>query len=487
MYHAPPHVLQCYFFTKDVSNVIDTGRVKESRFNPSTRIKELVTVWTSRASAKQRAGRAGRTSAGVCWKLFSEKFAEEYMPDQTSPEIVRTPLDELVLQVCLLYEQRRDEQANETLAKFPIGACPMRFLANTPEPPPEDSLRKACIHLLEVDALRIVKKHPVLYRLTPLGYHLSRLPMDAKVGKILIVGCMLECLNSALTIAATLSCTKSCFSNRWGKTDKMHDSKVEARSRLIESGFGGRDWKGGTVKGDLMAAVAVYKEWTIRSNDTERASFCRSYALDCIAMKEIHRLRNQFLDCLSDAGFLHLGLNHYNKSEDDALLTSCCLVAGLYPNICTLTRPRKGGFKDGRLLTKEGDVCLPGSSSFQRHRVAKTSITGKDAYAVYHAKHRSLGAGGQSGQVFLSEVNFISRHALILFGGELDVRRNAIIVDDWLKFKVTDKGITGAVLLLTLRSELDKCMLKHIVPSKNEGKHENERLIMIIRQLLAEE
>lgn len=475
-------------FSKDVSHVIDTGRVKESRFNASTRIKELVTVWTSRASAKQRAGRAGRTSAGVCWKLYSERFAMEYMPEHTTPEIVRTPLDELIMQVCLLYEQRRDEQANkESLSKFPKGACPIRFLKNTPEPPPEKSLQEACKHLLEVDALKIVDRDQVLYRLTPLGYHLSRLPMDAKVGKVLIVGCILECLDGALTVAATLSCNKSCFFNRWGSVDSAYESAVNARNGLVESGFGGRDWKGGTVKGDLIASIACYNEWRKRKNDKQRANFCRSHALDNMAMKEIHELRIQFLDCLADAGFVTKDLGDQNKAKDDALLTSCCLVAGLYPNICTLMRPRKGGPKGGRLLTKEGDSCRPQSGSFQRQRISKAAETGKDAHAVYHNKHRSIGTGSQPAEVFLSEVNFVSRFALLLFGGELEVINNAIVVDGWLKFKIGDKGVAGSVLLLALRNELDSSMLHHIVCRGEEDMQESRTLMAVVRQLLAEE
>lgn len=477
---------------EDVSHVIDAGRVKESRFNPSTRIKELVTVWTSQASTKQRAGRAGRTCAGFCWRLFSDKFATTYTPEQTSPEIVRTPLDELVLQVCLLYEQRRDEQnTKESITRFPVGASPIKFLNNTPEPPPEKSLEEACDHLLEVDALRIVNKDgPILYRLTPLGYHLSRLPMDAKVGKVLIVGCMLECLDNALTVAATLSCTKSCFFNRWGNSnDKEWKSAVMARESLVENGFGGRDWRGGTVKGDLIAAISVFRAWTKKKGDKERASFCRYHALDHVALKEIDQLRGQFLDCLADAGFVTKGFSYYNGSKDDALLTSCCLVAGLHPNIFTLMRPRMGGPKGGRLLTKDGDVARPSSNSFQKRRVDKTAETGKDAYGIYHSKNRSLGVGERPGQIFLSEVNFVSRFALLLFGGELDVKSNAIIVDDWLKFKIADRGAAGAVLLLAFRDELDKCMVEHIVSARREKKEDegSQQLMKVLRQLLADE
>lgn len=69
--------------------------------------------------------------------------------------------------------------------------------------------------------------------------------MDAKLGKILIIGCILGCLDNALTISATLSGTKSCFLSG-GSIDP---AKLDARNGLVENGFGGRDWKGGTAKG----------------------------------------------------------------------------------------------------------------------------------------------------------------------------------------------------------------------------------------------
>ncbi len=479
----------------DVSHVIDTGRVKESRYNPTTRIKELVTVWTSQASAHQRAGRAGRTNAGVCYKLYSEQFFQRSLPLQTSPEMVRTPLDELILQLCLLYEQRRDEQNDK--ADFPKGANPSYFFSQVPEPPPPVSLEQACRHLLDVDALHLVEAEPSkLYRLTPLGFHLSRLPMDAKVGKTLIVGCVLGCLEGALTLAATLSHTKSCFYYKFGTKD--YEMAVAARARLIENGFGGKDWRGGTVKGDLIVVIACYREWAKRSSDKDRFEFACKNALDHVVLKEMEELRGQYLDVLVDAGFIASRSTKgqpQNEFQDDAYLTSCCLVAGLYPNVCTLMRPRKGGPKGGRLLTKEGDICCPQMQSFQRERIKKSAETGKDVYAVYHSKHRNLGTGGRPSEVTLSEVNFVSRYALILFSGELEIVKNAIILDGWLKFKIGEKSMVGAVLMLALRQELDALLLHQISygnmdpveDSTSREKDEIKELMTVVRQLLAEE
>ncbi|KAG7355003.1 ATP-dependent helicase HrpA [Nitzschia inconspicua] len=518
----------------DVSHVIDTGRVKESRFNASTRIKELVTVWTSQASAKQRSGRAGRTSAGTCWRLYSEDFFNNEMTVETAPEMVRTPLDELILQICLLYENRRDEHLAKTMVNhggsgsnpehvFAPGVRPIQFLSKTPSPPPIESLIEGCNHLLEVDALRIVEgktqDESCFYRLTALGYHLSRLPMDAKVGKVLIVGCILGCLDGALTVAAALSCTKSCFVPLVNSNQDTPNI-VKEREFVVENGFGGRTWPGGTVKGDLIAVIAVYRAWKTKKSESQRWKFCKSHGLDVITLKELDQLRTQFLELLRDAGIIPKGVTNEctqnrsqswddcNHSSEDALLTSCCLIAGLYPNICTLMRPRKGGPRGGRLLTKEGDVCRPSFGSFQHKRVKTASEAGRDVYGVYHGKQTIVGAMTGSSEnlpsrrpdVFLTEVNFVSRFALLLFGGGLEIVKNAIIVDGWLKFKIassnddnTSKFLENAALILSLRQALEKVVLDHILETNASAERKlammerHKAIIQVVRQLLAEE
>lgn len=471
-------------------------------------------MWASHASMKQRAGRAGRTSHGICWRLCSEEFAENDLLPHTVPEMARTPLDELILQIGLLYEKRRDEYNNsmakdfghENIRAFAPGFKPIKFLSMTPTPPAEHSLVQAGKHLLQVEALKVVEaageEIDWLYRLTPLGYHLSRLPMDAKVGKMLIVGCLLGCLDNALTIAAALSCTKSSFFR--GHADP---SCIEARDSLVENGFGGKDWPGGTVKSDLIAVIATYRAWLSQKRHN-RGKFCFRNALDNVALGEMETLRRQFLDLIIDAGLVSrpdgketLDEDDCNIASEDALLTSCCLVAGLYPNICSLVRPRRGGPKGGRLLTNESDAtCRPSSSSFQRKRVQQASESGKDAYAVYHSKHRSLGtvSSGQKRppETFLSEVNFVSKFALLLFGGELELVKNAIVVDSWLKFKVSsdeDSIKQNAVLIISLRDLLDEVILEHVVEtfSSSEEKAKmvdrHKKIIEVVRRVLSDE
>jgi ATP-dependent RNA helicase DHX57 len=481
----------------DISIVIDTGRVKESQFNASTRIRELVTVWTSQASAKQRAGRAGRTGPGICYKLYSEEFCHGTMLPQTPPEIVRSPLEEIVLQVCLLKEQSGNGE----------GISPMKFLSMAPQPPSKKRLSEACDHLLQIGALTSMSGlDKSLFRLTPLGYHLSHLPMDANVGKILVIGCILKCIEPALTIAAALSCSKSCWLSYLPGVDDSRSIARQLQEKIVRDGFGGEAWSHGTVKGDLIGVIAAFNAWvTSGTNERERKQFANENALDSNALLEIKGLRSQFKDILTLSGLL-VKTKHTKKStgnnNDDALLTSCCLVAGLYPNISTLVRPsRENKITSGQLITKDGDSCVASSESFQVQRLKNAQEKGRDAYAVYHSKHRTVGttysstASSKAHQrIFLSGINFVSRYSILLFGGEIEVNKNYILVDNWLKFKIAeDSNESGkkqsatqanAILIQELRNELDNVMLKCIISEESEN--ERDKVVEIVRKLLAE-
>ncbi|KAF3908610.1 hypothetical protein AA313_de0200867 [Arthrobotrys entomopaga] len=80
---------------EDIVAVIDTGRVKETLFDPETRMIRLAETWASRASCKQRRGRAGRVREGNCYKLFTRYAEENRMLEATTPEIMRVPLENI--------------------------------------------------------------------------------------------------------------------------------------------------------------------------------------------------------------------------------------------------------------------------------------------------------------------------------------------------------------------------------------------------------
>ena len=85
-----------------LGQVIDSGKHKEKTYDAENRIACLMATWVSKASAHQRRGRAGRVQAGRCWHLFTKR-KQETLDEYQLPEIIRTPLEQLCLQVRALH------------------------------------------------------------------------------------------------------------------------------------------------------------------------------------------------------------------------------------------------------------------------------------------------------------------------------------------------------------------------------------------------
>jgi ATP-dependent RNA helicase DHX57 len=88
----------------DIIYVVDAGRVKENQYDPETSLSRLVETWVTRAAARQRRGRAGRTQPGVCYKLYTRK-QEANMGRFPVPEILRSPLESILLTVKVTKEE----------------------------------------------------------------------------------------------------------------------------------------------------------------------------------------------------------------------------------------------------------------------------------------------------------------------------------------------------------------------------------------------
>lgn len=90
--------LQTSITIDDITFVVDTGKVKETQYDPDSGLTKLVEQWVTKAAAKQRRGRAGRTKPGVCYKLFTRR-QEKKMAAFPKPEILRVPLESISLSV----------------------------------------------------------------------------------------------------------------------------------------------------------------------------------------------------------------------------------------------------------------------------------------------------------------------------------------------------------------------------------------------------
>lgn len=173
--------------------------MKEKRFDSNRNMESLDLVWVSRANALQRKGRAGRVMPGVCIHLFTQHRFKHHLLAQPVPEIHRVPLEQLLLRIKIL-PNFEDRSVYDVL-----GA--------TIEPPNLESIDSSVGRLQDVGALDENQK------LTALGLHLAALPVDVRIGKLMLFGAIFCCVDSVLTIAACLS-YKTPFVSPFGKKDQ---------------------------------------------------------------------------------------------------------------------------------------------------------------------------------------------------------------------------------------------------------------------------
>ena len=161
-----------------VTGVVDSGLARVLRYDPRTGLDRLELSPISKASADQRAGRAGRTQSGVCLRLWPEA-AHRIRPEFELPEVERVDLAGAVLQVLSWIEP--------DLNTFPWF-----------EPPPPGSIERACELLVKLGALHGAN-------ITPLGQEIVRLPAHPRIGRLLIEGARLGVSRQAALAAALLT------------------------------------------------------------------------------------------------------------------------------------------------------------------------------------------------------------------------------------------------------------------------------------------
>jgi ATP-dependent helicase HrpA len=159
--------------------VIDPGTVRISRYSRRTKVQRLPIEPISQASAAQRTGRCGRTANGICIRLYSEQDFDR-RPRFTEPEILRTNLASVILQMKAL--------GLGDLDRFPFV-----------EPPDRRSVRDGMALLLELNALDGDGA------LTPIGRTLAQLPVDPRIGRMIVEAQGEGCVREVLVVAAALS------------------------------------------------------------------------------------------------------------------------------------------------------------------------------------------------------------------------------------------------------------------------------------------
>ncbi|MED6179768.1 hypothetical protein PIB30_003984 [Stylosanthes scabra] len=283
------------------------GRMKEKSYDPYNNVSTLQSSWVSKASAKQREGRAGRCQPGICYHLYSNIRAAS-LPDFQIPEIRRISIEELCLQVKLLDPTCKIEE----------------FLRKTLDPPVFESIRNAILVLQDIGALSTDEK------LTQLGEKLGSLPVHPLTSRMLFFAILMDCLNPALTLACA-SDYKDPFTIPMLPEDKKRASAAKAE---LASLYGG--------SGDQFAVVAAFECWSNAKNMGLEGRFCSQYFVSSSAMHMLSGMRRQLQSELVRSGFIPEDATNYSMNAHDPGVLHAVLVAGLYPMVGRFLPNKKG-------------------------------------------------------------------------------------------------------------------------------------------------
>lgn len=277
----------------DIVYVIDTGRIKIKNYNTETNTQTLLPEWVSLANASQRKGRAGRVQPGICYHLFSSA-RKLLLENYQKPEILRTRLEEVILMTKLL-RLGKVEHFFESLIDKPSAAAVEVSL---------DLLKR--LNALDDDE-----------NLTPLGYHLAKLPMNPQLGKMLLLGAIFSCLDPILSVVVTLD-YKDPFLLPMGK-EREADYK---RSILAED--------------CLSDHLFYHKILKLFDSVHDRRKFCWDNFLSMQTLNSLRDLKKQFMGYLYDLNFVpntNPECKECNVNSGNYGLLKAIICAGLYPNV----------------------------------------------------------------------------------------------------------------------------------------------------------
>ncbi|KAG9247955.1 putative Pre-mRNA-splicing factor ATP-dependent RNA helicase-like protein cdc28 [Calycina marina] len=292
-----------------VSYVVDCGFVKELNYNPANQMSQLAAVPISRASAGQRAGRAGRTGPGKCFRLYTKWSYMNEMEESTTPEIQRTNLNSPVLLLKSL-------GINDLLD--------FDFIS----PPSADMLISALDGLYALGALNSKGE------LTVVGRKMAELPVDIGISKAILSADKYGCAEEVINVVSMLQESGALFMRP--KDKKIHADSARARFTVKDGG-------------DMLTLLKIYQEWEssdyspIWSKENFLQQKCLTRARD--VRDQLAKLCERVEVVLSSCG-------------TEQMPVKKALTAGFFPSASRLDR----GGQSYRTLKKNNTIFIHPSS-----------------------------------------------------------------------------------------------------------------------------
>ncbi|CAN0877048.1 DExH-box ATP-dependent RNA helicase DExH5, mitochondrial [Linum grandiflorum] len=412
----------------DVVYVIECGKAKETSYDALNNTPCLLPSWISKVSAQQRRGRAGRVQPGECYHLYPRCVYDAFAEYQL-PEILRTPLQSLCLQI----------------KSLKLGSI-SEFLSRALQSPELLAVEKAIEYLKVIGALDKNED------LTVLGQYLTRLPVEPKLGKMLVLGAIFNCLDPISTIVAGLS-VRDPFLTPLDKKDLAEAAKAQFS----------RDYS------DHMALVRAFNGWKDAERNFAGYDYCWKNFLSVQSMKAIDSLRKEFYSLIRDTGLIDGNTNSNGWSHEEHLVRAV-ICYGLYPGVCSVVNNEKSfslkTMEDGQVLLYSNSVNAQNSSI-------------PYPWLVFNEKVKV-------NAVFLRDSTAVSDSMLLLFGGTI-TKGNADghlkMLGGYLEFFMKP---TMAEMYTNLKRELDELIQMKLLNPKTSLKP-HEELFSAVRLLLCED
>jgi ATP-dependent helicase HrpA len=304
-----------------VRYVVDPGTARISRYNRRTKVQRLPIEAVSQASANQRAGRCGRVAPGVCIRLYGEDDFDA-RPEFTEPEILRTNLASVILQMAAL---RLGE-----VESFPFV-----------DPPDAHAIRDAVALLVELGAMEPAtatgNREPER-TLTPLGRRLARLPIDPRFGRMILEADAQTCVREVLVIAAALSIQDV--------RERPADAQAEADE--LHARFADPD-------SDFIAVLNLWRYLETEQRARTSSAFrrmCRAEHINHVRVREWQDLVRQLREVARDLGIRR------NSQPADAERIHRALLAGMLSHVGMYDRTTRDhvGARQAHFTVARGSV-----------------------------------------------------------------------------------------------------------------------------------
>lgn len=295
-----------------ITTVIDSGVAKINYYNQKNFTSSLISLPISRSSCEQRAGRAGRTAPGTCYRLYAK---EDYASRQQFglEEILRTDLSEVVL--------RMSELGIYDYERFP-------FITR----PKSGAISSAEQTLKFIDAIDADR------RLTTIGEHMVRFPLLPRHARVLVEAMLrYPSVIEEVIIAVAFLSSKTPFILPPGQEDEARKAHQSFSSE----------------QGDFISYLDIYRHVRSLPSNEAREAYCKKKYLDYPSMAEIHHVAEQLSQIISEMGF---PISNGGTTKDYL----CCLAAGLLQYVCI--KEKRHVYKS---LTADQIYIHPGSAWFR--------------------------------------------------------------------------------------------------------------------------